>query len=107
MLYEIRKADVQNFKEITIWKHANEDIWEVRPNDWHIGSDILILVDEERVMEFDYEGQHFSILLKKGYPEYFTKEEPFKDMGIRKVVYLRFTDDDFVSKQIPTLIRKG
>lgn len=100
MQYEIRKADMQNFKEYTIWEHATDGIWEVRPEDWHVGSDVLVLVDEKRVMEFDYQGEHFCIFIPNNGINYISKTEEFKDMGIRKVVYVRFTDEDFVNVTI-------
>lgn len=100
MQYEIRKADMENYKEYTIWKHANEDIWEVRPEDWHVGSDVLILVDEKEVMEFDYNGEHFRIFKRPNNYNFFGKTEEFKDMGVQKVVYIRFSDEDFVDVEI-------
>lgn len=50
MNYEIRKFDVTNYKEFTIWQHATDKKWEVRPDGWGIGSDVLILVDEFRAV---------------------------------------------------------
>lgn len=100
MLYEIKKADIQNFKEYTIWEHATDGIWEVRPEDWHVGSDILVLVDEKRVMEFDYHGKHFCVFIPSNGIKYISKKEEFKDMGIQNVVYITFTDDEFVNVRI-------
>ena len=100
MQYEIRKADMQNFKEYTIWKHANEDVWEVRPKNFGVGCNYLILVDEKQVMEFDYKGKHFCVFIPSNGINYISKKEEFKDMGIRKVVYVRFTDEEFVNLTI-------
>lgn len=99
MQYEIRKADMHNFKQYTIWKHATEDVWEVCPENRGMGSDELILVDEKNIMEFDFQGEHFMVFTNGG-PDYFSKVEEFKGMGLQKVVYVRFTDEDFVNLTI-------
>ena len=88
---------MQNYKEYTIWKHANEDIWEVCGDNFFSGSDILVLVDTREVREFDYNEKHFKVFVKPNYADRFLKEEEFKDYGMQKVVYYKFTDEDFVN----------
>ena len=100
MQYEIKKADMQNYKEYYIRKHANEDVWEVCSENYFSGSDVLILVDTRKVKEFDYNGEHFMVYVNENGKDYFTKEEEFKNLGKQKVVYHRFTDEDFVNVTI-------
>jgi hypothetical protein len=100
MIYEIRKADMENYKEYYIRKHANEDVWEVCSENFFRGSDVLILVETRKVKEFDYNGKHFKVYVKENGRDYFSKEEEYKDFGVQKVVYHRFTDEDFVNVTI-------
>ena len=100
MQYEIRKADMENYKEYYIWKHATDDVWEVCNDNFFSGMDVLVLVETRKVKEFDYNGEHFKVYVNENGKDYFSKEEEFKDMGVRKVVYHRFTDKDFVNVTI-------
>lgn len=95
--YEIRKADIKNCKEYSIWKHANEDVWEVCDEKFFSGIDSFILVDTRKVLEFDYQEKHFQIFVDPFSYSTFTKKEPFMDLGICNVVYYRFSERDFVN----------
>ena len=97
MQYEIRRADMQNYKEYYIWKHAIDGIWEVCGENFFSGSDILVMVETRKVREFDYNGEHYKVFVNENSKDWFSKEEEFKDMGVRKVVYYRFTDNGFVN----------
>lgn len=97
MLYEIRKFDMQNYKEYTIWKHTNEDVWEICDDNFFKGSDILIMAETREIREFDYDGKHFMVFIKPNCADRFTKEEEFEPFGIEKVIYYRFSDADFVN----------
>lgn len=100
MMYEIRRADMQNYKEYTIWKHATEDVWEICDDDFFKGSDTLIMVETKKVREFDLDGKHFRVFAKPNGKDQFSKEEDFKSLGKQKVVYYRFSDSDFVDANI-------
>lgn len=91
---------MQNYKEYYIRKHANEDTWEVCSENFFCGSDVLILVETRKVREFDYNGEHFKVFVNENGKDWFSKEEQFKDYGVRKVVYYRFTEEDFVNVTI-------
>lgn len=100
VLYEIRKADIKNCKEYSIWKHANEDVWEKCDEKFFTGIDTLILVETRKVLEFDYDGEHFCIFDKSSSRNTITKKERFRDLGICNVVYMRFSGEDFVDVPI-------
>ena len=99
--FEIRKADMLNYKEYYIRSSATNNRWRVCSDNYFSGSDVLIMNDVKEIMEFDYNGQHFRVVKKGNGNDYFTKEEPFKDFGICEVVYIRFTNEDLVN--IPIL----
>ena len=98
--YEIRKADMDNLQSYSIWKHANEEIWEKCDENFFTGIDTLILVETRHIMEFDYKGKHFCLFDEPFSPSVVKKREPFRDMGICDVIYLRFSEEDFVSDAI-------
>lgn len=96
-VYEIKRADMLNIKEYTVWKHADEEVWEVDDGKTFAGSDSLAMVERKQVIEFDYEGQHYRIYRKEG--DVFGKNECLDYMTFKKTVcvaYHRFTEDDFV-----------
>lgn len=78
--YNIKITNVTNIREYSVWKHENEEVWEVCDN---VSSSSLNLatVKTRQVLEFDWEGSHFRI-----YPK---KEDACND-------YLQFTEEDFV-----------
>lgn len=97
-IYEIRRADMENLKEYHIWKHANEDVWEKCSELFGWGSDALVMVDVKKVREFDYKGEHFKVFADPNCKDRFSKEEFFEPTGkVGKVVYHRFTNNDFVN----------
>lgn len=98
--YEIRKADMKNLQSYSIWKHANEDVWEKCDEKFFTGIDTLILVETRKVLEFDYDGEHFCIFDESSSRNTITKKERFRDLGICNVVYLRFSREDFVDVPI-------
>lgn len=100
MQYKIKKADMKNYKEYYIRKHATDDVWKVCGDNFFSGSDVLILVETRQVREFDYNGQHFKVFVKPNYEDRFLKVEEFAGYGVQKVVYYRFTDEDFVNVMI-------
>lgn len=96
-VYEIKRADMLNIKEYTVWKHANEEVWEVDDGKTFAGSDSQVMVERKQVIEFDYEGQHYRIYRKEG--DVFGKNECLDYMTFKKTVcvaYHRFAEDDFV-----------
>lgn len=100
MDYEIRKFDVTNYKEFTIWQHAIDKKWEVRPDGWGIGSDVLILVDEKRIASFEHMGKRYLVEITNNRKFFISKTENFEDLGVRKVVYISFCDADLVNYEI-------
>lgn len=38
-IYEFRYSDLQNHKVYCVWKHANEDVWEICDDHLFNGSD--------------------------------------------------------------------
>lgn len=96
-VYEIKRADMLNLKGYTVWKHANEEVWEIDDGKTFAGGDSLVMVERKRVMEFDYNGSHFRIFRKKG--DLLGKNESLDYESFVKTVraaYHRFTEDDFV-----------
>ena len=81
MQYEIKRADMMNYKEYYIWKHATDDIWEVCNENFFNGSDVLIMVETRKIREFDYKGKHFKLFVKENCKDWFSKEEEFKELG--------------------------
>ena len=81
-VYEIKRADMLNIKEYTVWKHADEEVWEVDDGKTFAGSDSLAMVERKQVIEFDYEGQHYRIYRKEG--DVFGKNECLDYMTFRK-----------------------
>lgn len=100
MNYEIRKFDAKNYKEFTIWEHATDKKWEVRPDGFGIGSDVLILVDEKRIASFEHMGKKYLVEIPKSKKFFISKSENFENLGIQKVVYITFCDDDLVNYEI-------
>ena len=100
MNYEIRKFDVTNYKEFTIWQHATNKKWEVRPDGCSIGSDVLILVDEKRIAYFEHMGGKYIVEIPKNKKFLISKTENFENLGIQKVVYISFCDADIVNYDI-------
>lgn len=99
--YEIRRADMENYQEYSIWKHANEEVWEVCDENFFKGKDSLILTDVKRVREFDYDGEHFQVFCKENGTDLFSKEEFFEPLQeVCKVAYCRFSEEDIVQGPI-------
>ena len=96
-VYEIKRADMLNRKEYTVWKHANEEVWEIDDGKKFAGGDSLVMVERKRVIEFDYNGFHYRVFRKEG--DMFGKNESWDyDSFVETVraAYHRFTEDDFV-----------
>lgn len=94
-IYKIRRADMKNIKEYSVWKHANEEVWEVDDGKMFSGSDSLTMVKTERVLEFDLNGSHYRIFRKN--IDTFCKKEYYElTNSVENVIYHRFTAKDIV-----------
>ncbi|WP_371286636.1 hypothetical protein [Dorea sp.] len=97
-IYEFRYSDLQNHKVYCVWKHANEDVWEICDDHLFNGSDALKMVETKIIREFDYEGKHYKVFVNPN--DRFVKKEKFKSMGLINVVYIRFLEKDLVNLNI-------
>lgn len=46
------------------------------------------MVEIRKVREFDYNGEHFKVFVNENGKDWFSKEEEFKDYGVRKYHYI-------------------
>ena len=94
-VYEIRRADMKNVKQYSVWKHANEEVWEVCDKNFLSGEDILVMCETKCVLEFDCNGSHYRIWQKRN-GTFYKKEYYAATQSVEMVVYYRFTDDDII-----------
>ena len=94
-VYEIRRADMKNVKQYSVWKHANEEIWEVCDKNFLSGEDMLVRCEIKCVLEFDCNGSHYRIWQKRN-GTFYKKEYYAATQSVEMVVYYRFTDDDII-----------
>lgn len=94
-VYEIRRADMKNVKQYSVWKHANEEVWEVCDKNFLSGEDILVMCETKCVLEFDCNGSHYRIWQKRN-GAFYKKEYYAATQSVEMVVYYRFTDDDII-----------
>lgn len=94
-VYEIRRADMKNVKQYSVWKHANEEVWEVCDKNFLSGEDILVMCETKCVLEFEWNGSHYRIWQKRNGT--FCKREYYDvTQSVEMVTYYRFTDDDII-----------